>query len=132
MSIKILILTPLLGLTLLTSIQSQTVVKGYVTIQNAGHQSAFPAKIQVVGTDLSTTVDSLDGRFELHLPPQYAQKDVLLTLVKPQFEPTNPFNWHLFPSQLLDNKQVIRLSVARRGKSLKIHGDITTFLAKEL
>jgi tetratricopeptide (TPR) repeat protein len=116
MSIKIPILTSLLGLTLLTSIQSQTVLKGYVTIQNAGHQSAFPAKIQVADTDLSTTVDSIDGRFELTLPPQYANKEVLLTLVKPQFEPTNPLDWHLFPSQWIDNKQVMRLSISPTGQ----------------
>ena len=86
MSIRISTLTALLGLTFLASIQSQTVLRGYVTIQNTGHQSAFPAQIQVANTDLSTTVDSIDGRFELTLPPQYTGKDVLLTLLKPNFE----------------------------------------------
>jgi tetratricopeptide (TPR) repeat protein len=116
MSVRIQILTALLGLTLLTPVQSQTVLKGYVTIQNAGHQTAFPAKIQVADSDLVTSVDSLDGRFELTLPPQYAGKDVLLTLVKPNFEPTNPLDWHLFPSQLLDNKQIIKLSINPTGQ----------------
>ncbi|MEN9610795.1 MAG: hypothetical protein RLZZ628_1609 [Bacteroidota bacterium] len=116
MSVRIQILTTLLGLTLLTPVQSQTVLKGFVTLQNTGHQSAFPAKVQVAHSDLVASVDSLDGHFELILPPYYADKAVLLTLVKPNFEPTNPLDWHFFPSQLLDNKQVIRLSISPTGQ----------------
>jgi tetratricopeptide (TPR) repeat protein len=116
MSVRIISIISLLGLTFGTPAQSQIVLKGYVTIQNTGHLSAFPAKIHVAGTDFSTQVDSLEGRFELTLPPRYAPKDVLLTLTKPHFEPTKPLDWHFPIAQMLDNKPVVRLSICPEGQ----------------
>ena len=69
-------------------IKAQTSMNGYVTLQNSGNKTAFPAQVKAFGAT-TTDVNSSNGYFSLLFDQKSPGDEVHLTIEKPGYEVVN-------------------------------------------
>lgn len=73
----------------LTGTWAQTTLTGYVTLQNSGGKSAFPAQVKPVFGASATVVDSDNGYFKLEFDRKRPGQDVELEVLREGYEVVN-------------------------------------------